>query len=141
MVKHLLKITEVYVTRRTLILALTNKITDNQIHEGINALRNNPSNLSVKTQYSINRVYTQAYSALDWMRGLGSYITFCRVGLVTLDAFQTYFGEVREYNEKGRWLWRRDSYWSKVTIELAYAAEIDGNSNKSVTLKVNIQQN
>jgi hypothetical protein len=33
------------------------------------------------------------------------------------------------------------NYWSKVTIELACTAEIDGNSNKTVTLKVNIQQN
>jgi hypothetical protein len=33
------------------------------------------------------------------------------------------------------------NYWSKVTIELAYTAEIDRNSNKAITLKVNIQQN
>jgi hypothetical protein len=34
-----------------------------------------------------------------------------------------------------------DNYWSKVTIELAYTAEIDGNSNKTVALKIDIQQN
>jgi hypothetical protein len=62
MVKHLLKITKrkKNVTRRNLILALTNKPTDDQMHEGINtqketnALRNNPSNLSIKTVLILN---------------------------------------------------------------------------------------
>jgi hypothetical protein len=59
------------VTRRNLILALTNKPTDDQMHEGINAQRNNPTNLSIKTVL-IHCVCTQANSTLDWMRGLGS---------------------------------------------------------------------
>jgi hypothetical protein len=40
MVKNLLKITKENVTRRNVILALTNKSTDDQMHEGINAQRN-----------------------------------------------------------------------------------------------------
>jgi hypothetical protein len=61
MVKHLLKIRK-KVTRRNLILALPNKPTDDQINEGINAQRNNPTNLSIKTALILNTpcIYTSS---------------------------------------------------------------------------------
>jgi hypothetical protein len=64
-----------YVTRRILILALTNRPTDDQMQEIIHGQRNNPTNTSIKTVLIGNKsctVCTQAHSALDWMRGLSS---------------------------------------------------------------------
>jgi hypothetical protein len=50
-------------------------------------------------------------------------------------------GGVREYKKRVDGYEAVTNYWSEVVIELVYMAEIDGNSNKTVTLKGNIQQN
>jgi hypothetical protein len=72
MIKHLLKITNNVKKMESNTYA--NIPTDDQMHEGINKQRNNPTNISIKTllKYSIHHVSIQAHSTLDWMRGLGS---------------------------------------------------------------------
>jgi hypothetical protein len=72
MIKHLLKITNSVKKMESNTYA--NIPTDDQMYEGINKQRNNPTNISIKTllKYSIHPVSIQAHSTLDWMRGLGS---------------------------------------------------------------------
>jgi hypothetical protein len=75
------------------------------------------------------------------MRGLGTQKLSAGLVSTVKTQYFLFAGGVRKHNEKGRWLRRPNNCCTKVAIELAHTAEIDGNSNKTVTVKVNIQKN
>jgi hypothetical protein len=125
-----------YVTR-SLMLVLTKKLTDVQMLEWINAPRNNPTSLSIKTVFMFCTPYVPNLVAQQTGRVVDSFL---QVWISIVIHIPDVFG-------KGlRMWWKRWQAvkacqlleWSYyIYIELVCTAEIDRNSNKAVTSKVN----